>query len=156
VATLDQLRVYLGRLAATLWNYGGEFPQPTLDPYTDGSVGFSFEAVLAGALTPRPTVIKLAEVWEPVRPGEYARVEYAYDFIEHPMGRRRAFHRHDEEHFLRRFGVAVHEHCEEVLAHPTCDHYAGLPIGGDEAIRRFMLVWGQAGPLGCSQLPCLG
>ena len=50
----------------------------------------------------------------------------------------------------------MHEHCEEVPERPACDHCMGLPIDGYEAIRRFTTLWGQSGPLGCSQLRCIG
>lgn len=156
MATIPELQVYLGRLAATLWNYGAELPQPSLDPYPDGSHGFEFTATMPGSDRPRSAMIKLVEIWTPVRRGDFARAEYDYDFIEYPRNRRRAFHRHDEDTFLRNFGVAVHEHCEEILAVPTCDHYMGLPVNGYEAIRRFTLLWGQPGSLGCSQLRCIG
>ena len=156
MATLPELRSYLGNLAAILWNYGAEFPQPTLDPYDDGSYGFAFSALLPGDATPKPAMIKLVETWEPSSRGQYAQAEYDYDFIEYPLYRRRAFHRHDEEEFLRLFSVAVHEHCEEVLSKPACEHYMGLPVDGYEAIRRFTILWGQPDPLGCSRLRCIG
>jgi hypothetical protein len=156
MATLLDLRVYLGRLAATLWNYGAEFPVPSLDGYDDGAVGFEFVAALPGSTVPKPAMIKIAEVWTPSGSGQYTRTEYAYDFVEHPLDRRRAFHRHDERAFLREHGVAVHEHCEEVLDKPVCDHYFGLPVDGDAAIRRFAVLWGQTSPLGCSRLRCIG
>ena len=35
MATLLQLQSYLGRLATTLWNFGADFPVPTLDSYDD-------------------------------------------------------------------------------------------------------------------------
>jgi hypothetical protein len=98
----------------------------------------------------------MTEIWEPASGREYTRAEYAYDFVERPLDRRRAFHRHDEAEFLRRYGVAVHEHCEEVLGAPACRHYMGLPLDGHEAIRRFTILWGQPHPLGCSGLRCLG
>ena len=155
MVTLLELRRYLGDLSVILWNYGAEFPTPTLDPYDDGSYGFEFSALLPSYAASKPAVVKMMETWEPVRGGRYARVEYGYDFVEHPLDRRRAFHRHDEEHFLREFGVAVHEHCEEVLGQPACDHYMGLPVDGYEAIGRFMALWGQPEPLGCSALRCM-
>jgi hypothetical protein len=156
VATLPELRTYLGRLAVTLWDFGAEFPEPTLDPYDDGSYGFAFAASLPGPDVPRPAIIKLIETWVPTHGGEYRRAEYAYDFIEDPLNRRRAFHRHDEEEFMRDFAVAVDEHCEEVLGRPACRHYLGLPVDGDEAIRRFTVLWGEPGRLDCSRLRCIG
>jgi hypothetical protein len=155
MATLLEIRVYLGRLSATLWNYGAAFPLPTLDPYDSGEVGFEIVATMPGATIPQPAIIKVTEVWAPIR-GQFHRVEYEYDFVEHPLNRRRAFHRHDEPDFLRKFGVAVHEHCEEVVDEPDCDHYMGLPVDGYEAIRRFTLHWGQPAALGCAALKCIG
>jgi hypothetical protein len=153
VATSLEIRTYLGRLSATLWNYGATFPVPTLDAYDSGEIGFELVATLPGANLPKPAVIKITEIWAPIGT-RFHRAEYAYDFIEHPLDRRRAFHRHHEGDFLRRFGVAVHEHCEEVIGRPDCDHYLGLPVDADEAIRRFTMIWGQPGPLGCSSFHC--
>jgi len=155
VATLPQLQSYLGRLAATLWNFGADFPVPTLDSYDAGEVGFSFAAHMPGSDAPKPTIIKIEEIWAPVA-GEFERVEYEYDFVEGPLNRRRAFHRHHVDVFMRMFGVAVHEHCEERLKEPTCDHYYGFPTDAVEAIRHFTVQWGQPGPLGCDRLRCIG
>lgn len=156
MATIRELQGYLGDLAAILWNFGATFPDPTLDPYEDGAYGFSISAVMPGNPTPKPALIKLVEVWEPSRDDQYALVEYDYDFVERPLNRRRAYHRHDGDIFLREFGVVVHEHCEELLGKPACDHYFGLPVNGYEVIRRFTTIWGHPGPLGCSQLRCIG
>lgn len=155
MATLHELRGHLGTLSVTLWNYGATFPVPALDTYDSGEVGFSFSADLPGAATPRPAAIKLAEIWTPGRADHFRRREYAYDLIEYPLHRRRAFHGHDTDHFAREFGVLVHEHCEEHLGSPRCDHYYGLPISAFEAIRRFVSLWGQAAPLGCAGLRCI-
>jgi len=154
VATLPQLQSRLGRLAATLWNFGAEFPTPTLDSYDSGEVGFSFTAVMPGVDLPKAAIIRIVEIWAPASQ-EFVLVEYDYDSVEYPLNRRRAFHRHSEQAFLRAFGVTVHEHCEESLGSPACDHYYGLPVDADEAIRRFTIIWGQPGPLGCDQLRCI-
>ena len=156
MATLDELQVYLGTLATILWNYGASFAVPTLDQYEDtGNVGFKFSAELGGSDSPKPAIVKVVEIWEPSGPGAFRRREYEYDFIEHPLNRRRAFHGHHPEHFGREFNVLVHEHCEEVLDQPACDHYYGLPVDGYEAVRRFASLWGQPGPLGCADLRCM-
>ena len=97
----------------------------------------------------------MAELWELDGPEDYRRREYVYDLVEHPLARRRAFHGHDPEHFARSFSVLVHEHCEEVLGQPACDHYYGLPVDAYEAIRRFASMWGQREPLGCADLRCM-
>ena len=156
MATLDEIRRYLGTLSATLWNFGATFPVPTLDLYDSGDVGFSFVATLPGGAVPRPAEIELAEIWAPVGSDDFRRYEYDFDFVEYPLNRRRAFHGHDPEHFGREFRILVHEHCEERLGRPACDHYFGLPIDGYEAIRRFASLWGRPGRLGCAELRCVG
>lgn len=156
MAKLLDLRGHLGTLSAILWNHGASFAVPTLDSYDGETVGFSFEVDLPGPASPRPAVIKLAEIWAPQgRLDDFRRREYAYDFIEHPLARRRAFHGHDPDHFAREFGVLVHEHCEERLGLPDCDQYYGLPITAHEAIRQFVSLWGQPGPIGCAALRCI-
>ncbi len=156
MATSGDLRRHLGTLSSILWNYGATFAVPTLDRYSDGEVGFTFASELPGASQPRPAVIELTEIWTAERRGQYRLVEYAYEFIEFPLDRRRAFHRHDPERFAHEFGVVVHEHCEEILGAPTCDHYYGLPVDAYEAIDRFLSSWGQPAPFGCAELPCMG
>lgn len=156
LATIHDLQLHLGRLATILWNYGATFPVPTLDAYEDtGNVGFELVAELPGLAPPKPAIIKMSEIWESAGAPDFRRREYAYDFVEHPLGRRRAFHSHHAEHFAREFDVLVHEHCEEVLGQPKCDHYFGLPVDGYEAIRRFTSLWGQPVPLGCADLRCM-
>lgn len=155
MATQHELRQYLGTLSAILWNFGATFPAPTLDEFTTGELGFSFTAVLPGPAIPGSAVIRMAEIWTPGRPGHFDRREYEYDFIDYPLGRRRAFHGHDPDHFAREFGVLVHEHCEERLGSPDCDHYYGLPVDGYRAIEQFTALWGQPAPLGCAGLRCM-
>ena len=156
MATLGELRVHVGTLATILWNYGATLPVPALEQYEDtDNVGFELTAELPGAGSPKPAVIKLSEIWAPNGQGGFDRGEYIYDFVEHPLNRRRALHGHDPEHFAREFSVLVHEHCEEILNQPACDHYYGLPVDGYEAIRLFTSLWGQPTALGCSSLRCL-
>ena len=156
MATNGDLRRHLGTLSSILWNYGATFAVPTLDRFDKSEVGFSFAAELSGTALPKPPLIELTEVWAPERHGQYRLAEYAYDFIDYPLARRRAFHRHDPDRFDRAFGVAVHEHCEEILGQPACDHYFGLPVDAYEAIERFLSSWGQPTPLGCTGSRCMG
>ena len=155
VATPEEIRRYLGTLSAILWNFGATFPVPTLDRYHSGELGFSFAAPLPGAAQPKSAVIQLSEIWTSDNQDEFHRYEYAFDFVEYSLNRRRSFHGHDPEHFRREFGVLVHEHCEERLGQPDCAHYYGLPMDAYEAIQRFVSLWGQAKPLGCRQLRCM-
>lgn len=157
MATPTDLRSHVGRLAAILWNFGATFPVPTLDDYEDtGNLGFTFTAELAGVDSPGPAIIKLSEIWAPGQlAGQFDRHLYEYDFVEHPLDRRRAFHMTDPDYYAREFGVLVHEHCEETLNTPACDHYYGLPVTAYEAIVKFTSMWGKPGPLGCATLRCM-
>lgn len=153
--SLDQLRRYLGGLTVYLRNFGAIVPEPTLDRYPTGEVGFELAADLPGSDRPRPARVRVGEIWGPRGDG-YDRVEYLYDLIDYPMDRRRAFHSHDTAVFARRFGVLVHEHCEEGLGRPTCRHYHGVPVAnGYEALERLLSTWGQEGSLGCADLRCV-
>ncbi len=154
--TQHQLRQYLGSLGAILRNYGAIFPVPMLERYETGGLGFSFQALLPGPQAPRPPTMKLAEIWQPAGAKQFRRREYAFDFIDYPLNRRRAFHGHDPDYFAREFGVLVHEHCEERLGAPACTHYYGLPVDGYEAIEEFARLWAQpSGALDCASLRCM-
>jgi hypothetical protein len=152
---LDRLRRYLGGLTVYLRNYGASLPEPTLDRYRSGEVGFELEATLPGSGQPRPATVRAGEIWEPVDDG-FVRAEYLYELIEYPLDRRRALHAHDTAVFARRFGVLVHEHCEETLGRPACDHYHGIPIeNGYDALDRLLVTWARPEPLGCASLRCM-
>lgn len=157
MATVEDVKDHLGTLAVILWNYGAQFPVPTLDEYADtDNLGFSFSVDLPGADLPAPATITLSEIWVPGdRAREFDRSEYAYDFIEHPRNRRRAFHSTHRDFYARHFGVLVHEHCEEILGAPTCGHYFGLPVTAYEAIASFTAIWGRPGPVCCTDLRCM-
>lgn len=153
--SLDHLRRYLGGLTVYLRNFGATLSERTLDRYETGEVGFELTAELPGSDRPRSAVIRVGEIWEPSDDG-FDRVEYLYDLIEYPMDRRRAFHSHDTAVFARRFGVLVHQHCEEVLGRPECPHYHGIPItNGYDALERLLGTWGPTGPMGYADLRCI-
>jgi hypothetical protein len=152
---LHDLPRHASTLATILWNHGADVSGPFLDRYQGTSVVVSVTAHLPGPTFPAPTEVVLHEVWEPVTDSGYRRVEYAYDLIDHPLGRRRAFHAHDVPHFIAEFDVLTHEHCEERLGAPACEHYFGLPVDAYDAVRRFTTIWGQPGPLGCDDLRCM-
>jgi len=99
--------------------------------------------------------VVIQEVWEPAADEQYERVGYAYDLIDHAQQRRRAFHAHDVPKFIAEFDVVTHEHCEESLGAPACEHYYGLPVDAYDAVRRFTMLWGQPDPLGCENLRCM-
>jgi hypothetical protein len=153
--SLAQVASYVGGLAVYLRNLGAEVPEPVLDRYDSGEIGFELTAELPGSDDPKPAVMTAQEIWNPAAGGRYERVEYAYDLIDYPTNRRRAFHMHDVPEYLARLGVTAHEHCEEVLGKPTCDHYLGLPVfTGYDGLNALLACWSDPGPLGCAGLRC--
>lgn len=155
-ATRAQITSYVGGLATYLVRVGAELrTQPTLDVYDGGVLGFDIEAVLPGAGAPHSAEIRLSESWRP-HGAAFERDEYEYELVDRERLRRRAFHRHHPETFLRRAETAIHEHCEEVLGQPHCDHCVGRPLrDGYEAIERILLAWTEPGNLGCAGLDCM-
>ena len=151
-----QLTSYVTGLATYLIRVGCELrSQPTLDVYDGGALGFDIEAALPGTGSPMAADIRLSETW---RPGGtvFDRDEYEYELVDRERRRRRAYHRHDAQAFLRRTETAIHEHCEEVLGRPECDHYSGLPVrDGYDAIERLLIAWTEPGKLGCAGLDCM-
>ncbi len=155
-SSLQQVASYLGGLTVFLRNLGSAVPECVLDRYDTGEIGFRIEGALPGQQRSKTAIVLATEIWRPAGSGRYNRVEYEYEFIDHPADRRRAFHMHDTEDFLARFGVLVHEHCEEVLGKPRCGHYFGLPVStGYEALNALLGHWGQPEPLRCARLRCI-
>ena len=153
--SLAQVASYLGGLAVHLRNLGAEVPEPWLERYDTGEIGFAIAAELAGPEAPKSAVITAEEIWNPVGADRYERAEYGYDLIDYPANRRRAFHMHDVSAYLARRGVTAHEHCEELLGKPTCDHYLGFPVySGYEGLNTLLACWSDPGPLGCARLRC--
>jgi len=155
-ASRAQLISYVSGLATYLLRVGAELRgQPTLDVYDDGVLGFDIEAALPGPGIPGPAEVRLSETWRPAG-AVFERDEYEYELVDRERGRRRAYHRHDAEAFLRRAETAIHEHCEEFLGRPTCDHYAGSPVrDGYQALERILAAWTEPGTLGCAGLDCI-
>lgn len=151
-----QLTAYVVGLATYLVRIGSDLgAHPSIAVYDDGVLAFDIETTLPGTGWPTPADIRLSESWRPEGTG-FERDEYEYELVDHQRNRRRAFHRHNAESFLRRTDSAIHEHCEELLGRPTCDHYVGLPIrDGYDAIERLLIAWTEPGKLGCADLDCL-
>ena len=156
-AALDD---YVADLAELAERYG-----ITLD-LTDGeSLTIQVEAsgarrfTLLGALPAgRQSVsasVELAETWRPVGKDGYERSIYRYELLERQRDFRRAFHRHDEDFFARRYGVVVHEHCEVPIGAAPCAHLFGPPVrDGYRAVELLMSAWVADAP-DCASLPCL-
>ena len=153
--SLAQVASYVGALAVYLRNLGAEVPEPVLDRYDSGEIGFELTAELPGSFDPKPAVVTAQEIWRSAGDGRYERAEYAYDLIDYPANRRRAFHMHDVPEYLGRLGVTAPEHGEEVLGKPTCDHYLGLPVyTGYDGLNALLACWSDPGPFGCAGLRC--
>lgn len=128
--------------------------EPELVEGSSGGLSFDIWASLPDAGVPDRALVSVNERWSPCG-AEFERTAYEYDLVDHPRGRRRAYHLHDPEHFLAAFDVVVHEHCEDLLAKPLCDHYYGEPVlDGYRGIELLMLAWTED-RLGCDQLRCL-
>ena len=155
ILTIEDLDRHVARLATIVWNLGALVEGPHLDQYDDGVFVVALSGDLPGPNRPARTEVVVREKWMPIATDRYRRAEYSYELIEHPLGRRRAFHAHDRGHFVDAFDVATHEHCEETLGAPACEHYFGLPVDAYDAVRRFTLIWGRPGPLGCDSLRCM-
>lgn len=155
ILTTEDLDRHAARLATIVRNHGALVEGPHLDEYDDDAFVFGLSGDLPGPARPAPTTLVLRETWMPVATDRYRRAEYAYELIEQALGRRRAFHAHDRAHFVDAFDVATHEHCEESLGAPACDHYFGLPVDAYSAVNTLMSTWGQPGPLGCDDLRCM-
>ena len=154
-ATRAQLKRYVVDLATRLWTMGADLDaEPYLVPDERGALVFEITASLPDSGVPDRALLSVSERWSVVG-REFERTEYAYDLVDHPRHRRRAYHLHDADRFVAAFDVAVHEHCEERLGQPTCDHYAGDPVSDAyRGIDLLMLAW-TGEPLGCGQLRCL-
>jgi hypothetical protein len=121
----------------------------------DGTLRFGIVGYLPDGRQPPLAVIELNEKWRPAARDRHERSAYRYELLDRERGFRRAFHWHDEREFVRRFGVVVHEHCEEPIGHATCAHHFGPPVrDGFRAVELLMAAW-IADPPDCTELPCL-
>ncbi|MHB8398461.1 MAG: hypothetical protein ACYDCI_05940 [Candidatus Limnocylindrales bacterium] len=163
IASADALLAYLAdlveqieRLAVTVLppNDADEIELARED---DGSLVIDLEC--RPPLPPRSAdvEIEIFERWRPIEHDRYERVDYKVEIRHHELGYRRAFHRHDAEHFLRAFDVATHEHCEATLGYDTCGHYFGDPVvDARDGFRRVYELWLTDEKPDCSSVPCLG
>lgn len=148
---------YVTSLAKSLYSRGFEVAaKPTIDLYGSGLLAFSIIGTLPATEPEEATEISLTEMWRLLPGGRWTRAEYAYDLIDRPLRRRRAFHLHDRDIAEARYGAAVHEHCEEVLGHPRCLHYVGRELpDAHVAIDLLVAAWVEPGPFECDALVCL-
>jgi hypothetical protein len=124
----DDLATYLART-------GADFVERRLE-YADGRTRAQLvlDADLPGAGLPPVSRVIVRESFE-LRDGSWQQVAYRYELLDREMDCRRTFHLHDPEIVLQRFLVLVHEHCERPIGTSRCDHFAGLPIRGNDHVK---------------------
>jgi hypothetical protein len=163
LASTNELLAYLADLVEELERYAVTLLPPadsdeiTLGQELDGSLVIDLEGRLPMSRRSRDVDLELFERWQLTGPDEWACVEYAYELRHHEIGYRRAFHRHDEDHFVRMHGVATHEHCEATIGVEVCGHYHGLPVADAfDGFRRLYHTWLTDQRPDCLALVCLG
>ena len=160
LASSNDLITYFADLVEELERYAIILLLPRDDELALGDTGDGGLVVdLQGRLPVSPRSknvdLELFEVWREVG-GAWTCVEYKYELRHRELEYRRAFHRHDEEHFVRVRGVATHEHCEATMGIEVCRHYAGQPVvGGFDAFRRLYDLWLVDAKPDCRALVCL-
>jgi len=152
---------YLLRVAELLERHGVVLDiEPTaplvLEESPSGALSFAIRGYLPDGRIPPLSVLEVREVWRRLGPGHAERWEYQYELIDHERGVRRAFHMHDREDFLRRFQVAVHEHCEAPLGAAPCPHVAGLPVrDAFRGVELLLEAWIGPSLPDCASMTCL-
>jgi hypothetical protein len=122
----------------------------------DGAFVIDLEARFPARPRARAAELELFERWRPLPHYGLVRVDYKFELRHHELSYRRAFHHHDEEHFVRQFGVVTHEHCEATKGFAACGHYFGYPArDAFDAVTRLYDVWLSGAKPDCSALRCL-
>lgn len=161
IATEDALLTYFADLIGEIERFAVTILPP--NDADDVSIGRDGDALVID-LECRPPLprrsadvrIVLVERWRQVAADRYERVAYKFEIRHDELQYRRAFHRHDVEHFLRTSDVATHEHCEASIGYAACDHYFGQPIGdAREGFLRLYELWLSDDKPDCSTLRCL-
>lgn len=158
--TSDGLDAYVADLAELAERYGITLDLPedgtlAVEIERDGSRRFQLVGFLPDGRQPPKAVADVRERWRPGSDDLLERSGYRYELIDHERDHRRAFHRHDDRAFERRFGVVVHEHCESPIGDAPCPHMFGPPVrDGCQAIVTLMSTW-VGDPPDCRTLRCL-
>lgn len=163
VASANELLAYLADLVEELERYAVTLLPPddrdeiTLGRERDGSLVIDLEGRLPTSRRSRPVELEMLERWRRIGPDQLACVEYRYELRHHGIGYRRAFHRHDEDSFVRAYGVVTHEHCEATMGVEVCGHYYGRPVADAfDGFRRLYDTWLTDLKPDCLALICLG
>lgn len=163
LASTNELLAYLADLLEELERYAVTLLPPdegdeiTLGQDLDGSLVIDLEGRLPMSRRSSDVDLELFERWRLTGPDQWACVEYRYELRHHEIGYRRALHRHDEDHFVRMYGVATHEHCEATMGIEVCGDYYGEPVADAfDAFRRLYGNWLTDQTPDCLALTCLG
>lgn len=161
-ASAGHLRTYLADLVETLERFALTLLPPNdaeeiaLGTEPDGALVIDLEARFPSSRHSRDADLQLFERWRRFDRSGLVCVDYMYELRQGELDYRRALHRHDEEWFVRRFGVATHEHCEAPMGTTKCDHFAGPPVrDAFDAFTRLCDLWLVDHQPDCSALTCL-
>jgi hypothetical protein len=158
IRDIHGLREYAQSVAKAVYTRGFEV-SPFVDLEFDGlrRAAFKVAGRLEGRIDGLPTEMIVEERWWPVDGTRWERAEYTYDLIDRPTGRRRAYHLHDADRLRALLGVAAHEHCEDTLGSPRCDHYEGLELpDAYRGIDLLVAAWVDLASPRCDTKICLG
>lgn len=162
-ATTDDLITYVADLVERLDRFAvtvlppNERDEVELGVEDDGSLVVDLECRLPAESRSENVVLDLFERWSPVGRDSFERSGYSFELRHGELGYRRAFHRHDVDHFVRACDVATHEHCESTVGVVVCGHYFGPPAADAfDAFDRLYDLWLTNVPPDCSALRCLG
>lgn len=161
-ATRDELLTYLADLIEHLERFAVTLLPPddgnqiTLGREPGGSLVIDLAFRLPVARRSKDVDLTIFERWRPMGPDVWELDEYAYELLDHVVGYRRAFHRHDVDAFVRAYGRATHEHCEATMGVAVCGHYAGIPVeDAFDGFERLHGIWLTGGRPDCIALTCL-
>lgn len=159
--SISELEDYLSRVAELLERYGvvldmEETAPLVLDESPSGAMSFELRGFLPDGRVPPLSVVEVRERWRRLAPDQVERWAYEYELLDHERGFRRAFHLHDDEWFVRRFHVVVHDHCENPIGAAPCAHIAGLPVrDAYRGVDLLLGAWIDPSPPDCKAMECL-
>ncbi len=123
----------------------------------DGALVIDLEGRLPTPPRTRPAEIDVFERWRAVPGQGLVRAEYSFELRHRTLEYRRALHHHDEQHFVRQYQVATHEHCEATMGFVACGHNFGFPVqSAIDGMTRLYDIWQSGAKPDCSDLRCLG
>jgi hypothetical protein len=162
IATKDDLLTYLADLVGEIERFAVTVQPPNdrhdieLGREEDGSLVVDLECRPPHPRRSADVLMEIFERWRPLGAGRYDRVDYKFELRHGELNYRRAFHRHDSEHFLRAYDVVTHEHCEATMGVVVCSHYHGEPVAdATQGFNRLYELWLADEKPDCSALLCL-